>query len=149
MKKFLNSFRYAGKGVIYAIKHEQNMRVHMCVAFYIMLFAPFFTFTKAELCILAICTCGVLALETVNSAIERAVANPAPGSFYIAGVVKDLAAGAVLLFSFGALVCGLVLFWQPLGVAAALSFYLSSPLRMALLGLSFAGAAYFIFKKEE
>ncbi len=47
----------------------------------------------AERLLLVALICGVVALELVNSSIERAVARPGPDKFFIAGAVKDMAAG--------------------------------------------------------
>ena len=85
--------------------------------------------------------CGVVALELVNSSIERAVARPGPDKFFIAGVVKDMAAAAVLVFSIGAAVCGAVLFFDPAALRSMLNHFLSAWYRLPLL-LAAATAGY-------
>ena len=65
---------------------------------------------------MALCIGGVMALELVNSAVERAVDKPDVAHWRAAGSAKDMAAGAVLVFSAAAVVVGLCLFgdWEVL-----------------------------------
>ena len=101
MKKqpFLHSFRYAVQGVRTALREERNLRFHVCAAFYVYVFSLFYEFTRAEYCLITIMVGGVMALELVNSSLERAVERPVPERYMTAGAVKDMAAGAVLVFS--------------------------------------------------
>ena len=98
MKKqpFLHSFRYAVQGVRTALREERNLRFHVCAAFYVYVFSLFYEFTRAEYCLITIMVGGVMALELVNSSLERAVERPVPERYMTAGAVKDMAAGAVL-----------------------------------------------------
>ena len=70
------------------------MRFHLCAAFYVYLFSLFYGFGKTEYILITLMVCGVLALELVNSSLERTVERPAPDRYMTAGVVKDMAAGA-------------------------------------------------------
>ena len=78
MKKqpFLHSFRYAVQGVRTALREERNLRFHVCAAFYVYLFSLFYEFTRVEYCLITIMVGGVMALELVNSSLERAVERP-------------------------------------------------------------------------
>ena len=58
---------------------------------------------------------AVLALELVNSAIERAVDKPDTTHWWSAGAAKDMAAGAVLVMAVGTLLVALCVFWPRLG----------------------------------
>ena len=80
MKKqpFLHSFRYAVQGVRTALREERNLRFHVCAAFYVYVFSLFYEFTRAEYCLITIMVGGVMALELVNSSLERAVERPVP-----------------------------------------------------------------------
>ena len=110
--RFVDSFLYAAQGIRTAVREERNMRFHLCAAFYVYLFSLFYGFGKTEYILITLMVCGVLALELVNSSLERTVERPAPDRYMTAGVVKDMAAGAVLVFSIGCAVCGAVLFWD-------------------------------------
>jgi diacylglycerol kinase (ATP) len=57
----------------------------------------------------------VLALELVNSALERLIDHLHPGAAPEIAAVKDIAAGAVLLASAAAVVVGLLMILSSLG----------------------------------
>ena len=57
----------------------------------------------------------VLALETLNTAIEKLVDFVSPGYRKEAGLVKDIAAGAVLIAAIAAVIVGIIVFVPKLG----------------------------------
>lgn len=146
---FLKSFQYAWNGFTVAVKEERNLRFHLVAGFFVLWFSRFYHFSRGIYAILALAIGGVIALELVNSSIERAVARPGPERFFITGVVKDMAAAAVLLYSIGAAVAGIILFWQPEVLYTILNYYISSPLRIVLLFTLVIAGCSFIFRKEE
>ena len=148
-KPFFASFRYAYNGIATALKKERNMRFHVCAAFYVYLFSAFYDFGKAQYALLTLAVCGVLALELVNSSLERAVERPSPDRYMTAGVVKDMAAGAVLVFSAGAAICGALLFWDVAVFRQIISFFMQNPFALICFVASIPLALWFIFGKEE
>ena len=52
----------------------------------------------------------VLAMEVVNTAIEKLVDFVSPAYHEMAGMVKDLSAAAVLLTAVGAVIAGTIIF---------------------------------------
>ena len=90
--RFVDSFLYAAQGIRTAVREERNMRFHLCAAFYVYLFSLFYGFGKTEYILITLMVCGVLALELVNSAIERAVDKPDTTHWWTAGAAKDMAA---------------------------------------------------------
>lgn len=146
MRRFLAGFRYALRGMGKALREERNLRFHLCAGGYVVFFGlRFYAFGPAEWALLALCIAGVIALELVNSAIERAVAQPDVSHWLLAGDAKDMAAGGVLAFALGAAAAGLCLFWQPDVLRAAAGYYLAHPPAALLLALSAAGAGWFVF----
>ncbi len=145
MRAFLNSFAYAGKGIALAVKEERNMRLHLCVALYLYLFSWFYSFDRVEYALLTLCVVGVLAMELLNSALERAVHWPSPDKYRIAGVVKDMAAGAVLVFSAGAAVVGVLFFWDVAVFKQIIAFFARQPWWLLVLAASLAGCIWFVF----
>ncbi len=146
MAKFLKSFYYAANGVVKAVQAERNMRFHLCISIYVLLFSFFYSFTALEYAVIILAICGVTALEVVNSAIERLADNPPPGRYHIAGIIKDMAAGAVLIFSIGAAVIGVLFFWDLVVFRNIFSFFASNIILLALLILSFFACAVFVIK---
>ena len=98
---------FAGRGVWFCIRHERNFRVHMAVAAYVLLLAPYFSLSRGEWAALLAVVALVLAAEAVNTAVEQVVNLASPRRRTRARVAKDVAAGAVLLCAAGALAAGL------------------------------------------
>ena len=128
LTRFARGFVYAYNGIRAAVQEERNFRFHLCAAFYA--FAAAFW---AE-----------LALELVNSAIERAVDKPDTTHWWSAGAAKDMAAGAVLVMAVGTLVVAFCVFWPRLGTLWA-NFTLR-PTRPAGLVLTLVIFCKFIFR---
>lgn len=144
--RFAAGFGYALRGIGRALRSERNLRFHVCAAGYVVFFGlRFYRFEAAEWAVLALCIAGVLALELVNSALERAVDKPDLAHWRAAGEVKDMAAGGVLIFALGAAAAGLCLFWRPEVLAEIWRHYTGRPLAAGALALSLAAAWAFIF----
>lgn len=148
MKAFLKGFVYAGQGVLAALKSERNLRFHLCAAGYVLLLSLFYPFGRAEYALLFLCIGGVIAMELVNSAVERAVDCPDPAHWRAAGQAKDMAAGAVLVFSIAAAAIGAVLFFQPDVLAGIPAWFLRHPPYLILMLISLPLAVRFIFGKK-
>jgi diacylglycerol kinase (ATP) len=69
-----------------------------------------FGITPTEWCIVTLCFGMVLAAEGFNTAIERLVDLVSPDYHPIAGDVKDIAAGAVLICAIAAAIIGMIVF---------------------------------------
>lgn len=145
---FWSSFRYAAQGIYTAVREERNMRFHLCAAFYVYLFSMFYRFSVTQYCVLTVMVCGVLALELVNSSLERTVERPQPDRYRTAGVVKDMAAGAVLVFSIGCAVCGALLFWDLEAFARMYRFFTAHVWALLPLVASLWGAWRFVLGKK-
>ncbi len=112
LKNFLNSFRYAFRGIWSILFSERNMRVHLFAAIIVIAFGVYFKITTTEWCIVAICIGMVMSAEIFNSALELLTDLVKPEQHPIAGKVKDAAAGAVLITALSAAVVGILIFWK-------------------------------------
>ncbi|MBS1327907.1 MAG: diacylglycerol kinase family protein [Oscillospiraceae bacterium] len=144
MRGFLRGFMFAGRGVWFCIRHERNFRVHMAVAAYVLLLAPYFSLSRGEWAALLAVVALVLAAEAVNTAVEQVVNLASPRRRTRARVAKDVAAGAVLLCAAGALAAGLFLFLRPEAFAAMQADFLRCPWKPALLAASLPLAVWFV-----
>lgn len=97
LRRFFRSFVVAGAGLWEAVRYEQNFRVHMVVAVGAVGFSVWLGLTAVEMSIIVLCCGGVLALELVNTAVERVVDRVSPGKHELARQAKDCAAAAVLM----------------------------------------------------
>lgn len=110
LKKRLKSFVYAFKGIGSLLKKEHNAWIH-CTAIVVVTIAGFsYGITPTEWCIVLLCFGMVLAAEAFNTAIERLVNLVSPDFHPIAGDVKDVAAGAVLICAIVAALIGGIIF---------------------------------------
>ena len=76
LTRFARGFVYAYNGIRAAIREERNFRFHLCAALYAFVAAYWAQLPAVETALIALCVAAVLALELVNSAIERAVDKP-------------------------------------------------------------------------
>ena len=109
-KKQLKSFTFAWKGILTCAGHEQNITFHILAAIVVIVAGFFFGISHVEWMVVMLCIGMVIAAELFNSAIERLVDLVSPQWNKIAGEVKDIAAGAVLVTAIAAAVVGLMVF---------------------------------------
>jgi undecaprenol kinase len=113
-KKFFASFGFAFSGITETFKSEQNFRIHCIISIIVILTAIALDFSNLRMVILLIVIGIVLALELINTAIEKTVDLITLESHPFAKQAKDAAAGAVLVFSIFAVIIGILLFIEPL-----------------------------------
>lgn len=110
LKKRMKSFVYAFRGIGSFLKKEHNAWIH-CLAIVVVVSAGLhYRITTTEWCIVLICFGLVLAAEAFNTAIERLVNLVSPDFHPIAGDVKDVAAGAVLICAIVSAIIGFIIF---------------------------------------
>jgi len=106
---FIKSLSFAVNGIKLSW-HEKHFKIHLIATAIVIGFGFFFEITIKEWCLILICIGAVLALEMVNTAIEHLVDLVEPNYNPKAGAIKDLAAGAVLVFSVVSAVIGIMIF---------------------------------------
>ncbi len=150
MGRFFMGFVYAARGIVQCVRQERNFRFHLCAAALVFfLAARYYGFDAVRWAILFLTVFGVLALEAVNSAVERAVGLPDEKHDALAGQAKDVAAGAVMLFSAGAVCVGAVLFWQPAVFRQIAADWAAHPVVPVVMALFLALAFVFVFGKRK
>lgn len=108
--KEVKSFGYALSGIWFLLRHERHMQIHGMAAVLVIFAAWFFELSHTEWC-LAIFAIGlVFTAEAFNSAIEQLTNISSPQHNPLAGKVKDIAAGAVLLAAIAAAIIGILIF---------------------------------------
>ena len=142
--KFLKGFYYAGRGIAAACK-ERNFRFHLCAAAFVIFFAARFYSFSAERWALLLLTCSsVLALEALNTAVEKLADKVTAEKDPLIKAAKDCAAGAVLIAAVFAAAVGVFLFWNK-DVFYLILLYFSEPSRLAALGLALVAAWGIVF----
>ena len=109
LHKRLKSFTYAWKGVCSFLSKEHNAWIHCAAIIAVTIAGIRFEITRTEWLVILLCFAMVLAAEAFNTAIERLVNLVSPDYHPIAGDVKDIAAGAVLICAIFAALIGLSL----------------------------------------
>ncbi|MDE7362183.1 MAG: diacylglycerol kinase family protein [Oscillospiraceae bacterium] len=145
--KFFKSFYYAGRGIVTALS-QRNFRFHLCAAAFVIFFAArFYSFTAERWAILLMTCAAVLALETVNTGIEKLADKVTEENSHRIKLAKDCAAGAVLIAAIGAAAVGIALFWNT-DIFGLILLYFTEPARLAALIMALALAWGFIFLPE-
>lgn len=108
MPAFFKSFSYAFKGIAAALK-QRNMRIIFICGILTVLAAVLLKVKSTDWCILLVCIGLVISLEMMNCAIEEIMNFISPGFNEKAGKIKDMSAGAVLVFSFVSLIIGILI----------------------------------------
>lgn len=109
-KKQLRSFGYAWKGIRSCIGKEQNLSFHLLATPTVVAAGYLAGITRTEWMLVILCIGLVIAAELFNSAIEQLVNLVSPQRHPLAGRVKDIAAGAVLVCAATAAIIGLIIF---------------------------------------
>lgn len=152
LKKLLNSFLYAIKGIIYAVSNERNMRIHivcMIYMYYYLLVYDFFVVSKVEFLIILLANGIVVSAEFFNTAIERAVDTATKKKNDTARFAKDCAAAAVLVSVIFAVVIGFIVLWQPKAFTELFDLYIQNPIKIVLFVISVIIFLLFIFGLEK
>lgn len=112
LKKLVNSFKYAFRGILFCINHETNMRIHIVAAVFVFYISLFYSLSKEQYILLILTCLAVIGTEMLNTAIEVVIDKVSPGYSALAKVGKDVAAGAVFLSAVSAVIIGFILFWD-------------------------------------
>lgn len=114
-KKFgVNTFNNAINGIIYTIKSETNMKIHLFCAILVLILSLITDISKLEIILIILLISIVISLELVNTAIEKIVDVISPEYSEIARIIKDIAAGAVLVVSLASIAIAYLIFYDRL-----------------------------------
>jgi diacylglycerol kinase (ATP) len=104
------SFGYAFRGIGAALRSESHLQFHAASTVVVIGAGLYLGLSLVEWALIGLAVAGVWAAELVNTAIETLTDLVSPEFHPLAGKAKDVAAGAVLLAGFGAVVVGACVF---------------------------------------
>lgn len=107
---FHESVGHAIDGIQYVVGHERNFRIEITFAIMVTIASFIFKVSLIEWSILVLVIGMVLALEMVNTAMERCVDLVTKDYKELAKIAKDVAAGAVLVMSMFSIILGIIIF---------------------------------------
>ncbi len=108
--KCTKSFGFAWKGIVFVVSRENNMLYHLIATVAVIIAGAFVKLSLTEWALIIICIGMVWMAEFFNTAIEKLVDLVSPQFNEKAGLVKDIASGAVLVTAITALIVGLIVF---------------------------------------
>ena len=103
---FLDAYR----GIRMAVLGERSFLVHVPVALLVVIAGFLLRISRGEWLALVLCISLVLSLEVMNSGLERLAKAVTQERNVHVGAALDMAAGAVLVASIAAAVCGALVF---------------------------------------
>jgi diacylglycerol kinase (ATP) len=107
-RSFLKRFGFAASGLREGWRRERSFRTQIVIGIPVVIGVLFLGASTAWLAIIALAIALVLSAELFNSALETLVDHLHPEIHAEIRVVKDMAAGGVLLVSLGAAVVGVL-----------------------------------------
>lgn len=144
--RFFKSFKYAFRGIVYCINNERNMRIHTAAALYVFAFSHFFEITRTGYAVLLLTFALVMAAELFNTVAEEITDMIAASYHPVARIIKDLAAGGVLVCALFAVGVGICMFWQPESFLRILRFFMDRPWRIAAFLASLIAAGLYVIQ---
>lgn len=108
------TFKHACDGCRYAFKTQRNFKVHLLLAVIAIVGAILLEFSLLKFLLLSVGILFGLVVEMVNTAIEKTVDLVTCQYHPTAKIAKDVAAGAMLIASFGLFLLAVLLFVPPL-----------------------------------
>lgn len=104
--RWIETVNCAIEGILWSVRTQRHMRLHFLAALGVLFAALYFELSNLEFLLLVLAAIFVLFAELFNTAIEVVVDMLSPQYSEQARRAKDVAAGAVLLASIGAVVLG-------------------------------------------
>ena len=108
--RFIKSIGFALNGIQILLKNERHFKIHFLAFLIILILGLFLNINRTEWLFLIITSAIVMALEAINSALEKLCDHVTPTQHESIKKVKDIAAGAVLIAALFALVIGCIIF---------------------------------------
>ena len=106
----IRSVGYALNGIRILIISQHNAWIHLLAAIIVVLAGFYFHLARAEWLWIILAIIWVWAAEALNTALELLTDLISPDIHPLAGKVKDVAAGAVLITAIGSVLVGLLIF---------------------------------------
>lgn len=104
------SFGYAFRGVLQLFTTEAHAQIHLAAAVIVVIAALATGVSASEWLALIFAIVLVMAMEALNTALEALADALHPGHHPLVGKAKDIAAGAVLLCAFAAVLVACLVF---------------------------------------
>lgn len=108
---FIKSLKAAFNGVLEVLYSERNAKIHLAVAFLVLLLGIMLGISSAEWAAVFFAVLIVFLAEIMNTAIEKTLDLIDDKHNPRIRIIKDMTAGAVLIAACGAVIVGIAVFW--------------------------------------
>jgi len=119
---FLRSLNQAWRGLHHTWRTQAHMKFHVVAGIAVLCFAGFWRVSTYEWLILILAISCVMGAEVLNTAIEIVTDMVQPNFDPLAGMAKDVAAGAVLVTAIQAIAILMIVFFPRLYSLASKMF---------------------------
>jgi diacylglycerol kinase len=110
IKKLLQSFKFAGEGLVMIFKREQNFKIETIIGAVVLILMFLLKTTTFDTIILLKLIASVLTMEILNTVLEHMLDLESKRKNKKFKFLKDVMAGAVLINALTALIIGLIIF---------------------------------------
>ncbi len=110
MKKTFKAIKFALSGLKYSFTHEKNIRIETFSAIVVIVVGFLLKISSLHWLIIILNISFVIITELINTAIEELSDVISPKIDPSVKIIKDVAAGAVIISVIAAAVCGLIVF---------------------------------------
>lgn len=112
------SFNYAIEGVVYALRTQRNMRLHVIAALLVLIGSLVLDVGRMALVAIIFAISLVFIAELINTAVEATVDLAIDTYDPVAKIAKDVSAGAVLIAATNAVVIAFLVLFDPVRIVA-------------------------------
>lgn len=113
LRDLSRSFAHAFRGIQYAIREERNFRIHICAAVTVFGLGALYRCQSQEWAVLILTVASVMALELMNTSVEKTVDLITKERREEARVAKDCGAAMVLVEALGSVAIAVCVFGDP------------------------------------
>ena len=112
MKKppFYKSLLYSIKGIFWMLKSERNFQLEVFALIINLFLIVYFKLNSTDVALILLVCFLVLIAETINTAIEKICDFLEPNFNKKIGLIKDIAAGAVILATLLSIITGILVY---------------------------------------
>ncbi|MBI4970551.1 MAG: diacylglycerol kinase family protein [Candidatus Omnitrophica bacterium] len=108
--KIIKKIFWASEGAAFVFKNELSFRIELAVGVVVIIAGFIFHLGRIEWCFVILGIALIFSLEFLNTAVEKILNFFHPSEHPEVKVIKDIAAGAVLIANIMAAVIGVIIF---------------------------------------
>ena len=112
----IKSFNYAVAGMRWAFGRHVNYRIHAALSILVIVTGVYFNLMRLDWLLLIITIALGFVIETINTAIEATLDAVDKTKRDDIKVAKDVSAAAMLIYSIGAIIIALIIFYPYLTI---------------------------------